>query len=369
MKKLIYFAAIIAIIFACKPTDYKIEGTVNQPELNGKYVFIKERINRIWTTIDSVKIENRKFAFEGVCDSARVVFIAYEKSDGESIREPFVFENGNIRVHIDKSGVTAEGTEQNSILQKYLIRKNSYYAKAEEVYKSFNESTATDAEKATIEAKMADFEKIIKANDIQFATENANTVVGNYIFGSSFFGMTVEEKEKIVALMTAETKAISRMAEIIAAIEVEKLTSKGKQFTNIELPDMQGQKLALSSLVGKTDYVLVDFWASWCGPCMQSLPQLKAIYAKNKGSKLEILGVSLDTDTAAWKNTVKEHEINWKHISDLQGWKSAGAALYAVRSIPATVLIDKNGTIVGRNLKPTEMEQILSLGKNKNAKK
>jgi peroxiredoxin len=363
MKKLICFAAIIAITFACKPTAYKIEGTVNQPELNGKYVFIKERINRIWTNIDSAKIENRKFAFEGVCDSARVVFIVVEKSDGESIREPFVFENGDIKIHIDKSGVTAEGTEQNNILQKYLIIKNSFYAKAEEVYKSFNDSTATQADKAAIDAKMADFEKIIKANDIQYATENANTVVGNYIFGSSFFGMTVEEKEKIVALMTPETKAIPRMAEIIVAIEVEKRTAKGQKFTEIELPDMQGQQLALSELLGKTDYVLVDFWASWCGPCMQSLPELKELYAKHKGSRLEILGISLDNDTAAWKNTVKEHEINWKHISDLQGWKSAGAALYAVRSIPATVLIDKNGTILGRNLKLSEMEQIFSSGK------
>lgn len=359
MKKLIYFAAIIAIVFACKPVGYKIEGTVNQPELNGKYVFIKERINRVWTAIDSVKIENQKFTFEGVVDSVRVVFIACELSDGESIREPFVFENGDIKIHIDKSGVTTEGTEQNNILQKYLNIKNGLYAKAEEVYKS--DSAATD--KAALDAKMSAFEKEITANDIQFATENANTVVGNYIFSSSFFGMTVEEKEKIVALMTPESKAIPRMAEIIAAIDVEKLTAKGQKYTDIELPDLNGQKLTLSSLVGKTDFVLVDFWASWCGPCMQSLPELKALYAKYKGSKLEILGVSLDNDTAAWKNTVKEHEINWKHISDLQGWKSTGAALYAVRSIPATVLIDKNGTILGRNLKLSEMEQILISGK------
>ncbi|MFZ4582351.1 MAG: thioredoxin-like domain-containing protein [Paludibacter sp.] len=363
MKKLIYFAAIIAITFACKPTTYKIEGTVNQPELNGKFIFIKERINRVWTTIDSVKIENQKFAFNGVCDSARVVFIEVEKTDGESLREPFVFENGEIKIHIDKSGVTAGGTEQNEVLQKYLIQKNSYYAKAEEVYKSFNDSTATDAEKAAIDAKMAEFEKIITENDIQFATDHANSIVGNYVFGSSFYGMTIEQKEKIVQLMTPQTKAIPRMAEIIAAIDVEKQTSKGQKYTEIELPDMQGEKLALSSLIGKTDFVLVDFWASWCGPCMKSLPELKALYAKHKGAKLEILGVSLDDDTLAWKETVNKQKINWKHISDLQGWKNAGAGLYAVRSIPATVLIDRNGVIVGRNLKLSEIEQFLNTAK------
>ena len=255
------------------------------------------------------------------------------------------------------------GEPENEVLQKYLILKNSYYAKAEEVYKSFNDSTAPEAEKAAVDAKMAEFENIITANDIQFSTDNANSIVGNYVFGSSFYSMTVEQKEKIVQLMTPQTKAIPRMAEIIAAIDVEKQTSKGQKFTEIDLPDMQGQKLALSSLIGKTDFVLIDFWASWCGPCMKSLPELKALYAKHKGAKLEILGVSLDDDTLAWKETVNKQQINWKHISDLQGWKSAGANLYAVRSIPATVLIDRNGVIVGRNLKLSEIEQYLSAAK------
>lgn len=363
MKKLIYFAAIIAVVFACKPTGYKVEGTATQPDLNGKYVFIKERINRVWTTIDSAKVENGKFAFEGVCDSARVVFLACELADGEKIREPFVFENGKITIEIKNGKVAIGGTEQNALLQNYLNLKNDIDAKAEEVYKSYNDSVATPAEKLAFEAKMTDFEKQSVANDLKFASENVNTVVGIYVFGSSFYGMSVDEKEQIISLMTPETKAIPRMAEIIAAIDVEKQTTKGQKYTDIELPDLKGQKLALSSLVGKTDYVLVDFWASWCGPCMQSLPELKTLYAKYKGSKLEILGVSLDDDTLAWTKTVNEQKINWKHISDLQGWKSAGAGLYAVRSIPATVLIDKNGTITGRNLKISEIEQILTSGK------
>lgn len=359
MKKLIYFAAIIAIVFACKPSGYKIDGTVNQPELNGKYVFIKERINRVWITIDSVKVENNKFAFEGVCDSARVVFIACELPNDENIREPFVFENGAISININNKTVTVSGTEQNKILQSYNNIKNDLYTKAEETYKSYNDSTSTDTEKAAMDAKMSEFEKLITANDIQFSTKNANSVVGNYVFGSSFYGMTTDEKEKIVALMTPETKAIPRITEIIASIDIEKATSKGSKFVDISLYTIAGESLSLSSLVGKTDYVLVDFWASWCGPCMKSLPELKAIYAKHKGTKLEILGISLDEDTLAWKNTIKEQNINWKHISDLQGWKSAGAAKYAVRSIPATVLINKNGIIVGRNLKMSEIEAIL----------
>jgi len=361
MKKLIYVLAVVALVFAgCKSTTYKIEGSVQNVSQDGDFVYIKERINRVWTSIDSVKITDGKFSFTGECDSARVVYIFIENGDGEEIREPFVFENGNIKLSIDSTGCKLAGTEQNEVLQKYMDAKEALFGKAELLFTSFNDSTATDAERLAFEQKMKENEKEITASDIQFSTEYVNTVVGNFVFGSSFYGMSVEQKEKIVGLMTAETKANTRIAEIIAAIEVEKKTAVGQKFTDIRLADLSGAELALSSLVGKTDYVLIDFWASWCGPCMQSLPELKALYAKNKGSKLEILGVSLDDNDTAWRSTIKSKELDWKHISDLQGWKSSGAALYAVRSIPATVLIDKSGSIVGRNLSASEIEKILS---------
>ena len=109
----------------------------------------------------------------------------------------------------------------------------------------------------------------------------------------------------------------------------------------------------------KNKVVLVDFWASWCGPCMKSLPELKAFYDKYKGDKLEILGVSLDDDENAWKSTVEKQQLKWKHISDLKGWKCEGAKLYAVNAIPATVFIDSKGVILGRNLTIGQMELII----------
>lgn len=361
MKKLIYALALIAVVFTgCKSTTYKIEGTIQNISQDGDYVYIKERINRVWTSIDSVKITDGKFTFTGECDSARVVYIYVENAEGEEIREPFVFENGNIQLTLDTTGCKLAGTAQNEVLQKYLDTKKAIYDKAEQTFKSYNDSSATDAERQAFEQKMKENEIEITNNDIQFSTEYVNTVVGNFVFGSSFYGMTVEQKEKIIGLMTSETKANTRIAEIIAAIEIEKKTAVGQKYTDITLNDLSGIQLSLSSLVGKTDYVLVDFWASWCGPCMQSLPELKATYAKHKGSKLEILGVSLDDNDNAWRSTIKSKELTWKHISDLQGWKSSGAALYAVRSIPATVLIDKSGTIIGRNLSGSEIEKILS---------
>lgn len=361
MKKALYVLTLIAAIMGgCKSNSYQIEGTVQDAAQNGEYVYLKERINRVWTSIDSVKITDGKFIFSGECDSARVLYVFLENTQGEEIREPFVFENGNIKLNFDSTGLKITGTQQNDVLQQYIEAKKALYTDVEKIFSNYNDSTASEAQRQAFEQTMKANDVKITLNDFEFSTKYANTVVGNFIFGSTFYGMTVEQKEKIVRLMSPETKSNTRIAEIIAAIEIEKKTAIGQKFTNIELPDLTGTKLSLSSFVGKTDYVLIDFWASWCGPCMQSLPKLKSIYAKYGGKNLEIVGVSLDDDDNAWRTTIKSKELNWKHISDLQGWKSSGAALYAIRSIPATILIDKSGIVIGRNLSDSELEKILS---------
>ena len=196
--------------------------------------------------------------------------------------------------------------------------------------------------------------------DKKFSTEHVNTLVGTHVFMNSFYGMNLAEKEAIIGLMNAETKNVKRIQEIMADMEVEKKVAVGQQFTDFKLPTLTGGTLALSDLVGKTDYVLVDFWASWCGPCMQFLPELQAFYAKYKGTKLEILGVSLDDSKEAWIGAVENHNIAWKLVSDLKGRKCEGSRAYAVNSIPSTVLIDKSGKIIGKNLSIPEMEKLLN---------
>jgi thiol-disulfide isomerase/thioredoxin len=130
---------------------------------------------------------------------------------------------------------------------------------------------------------------------------------------------------------------------------------KSATFTpGFEAPDLAGMTpdsstYALSKMRGKV--VLIDFWASWCGPCRKENPNVKANYEKYKSKGFDILGVSLDKDAAAWKNAIKADGLEWRHISDLKGWQSQHAALYSVTSIPQTVLVDKDGKIIARNIR------------------
>ena len=138
---------------------------------------------------------------------------------------------------------------------------------------------------------------------------------------------------------------------------------KTSTFTpGMEAPDLvgntpEGDSYALSKLRGK--YVLVDFWASWCGPCRRENPNVVNMYKKYNGKGFEILGVSLDRDAGAWKKAIEQDGLSWRHISDLKGWNSDHAKLYSVSSIPQTLLLDREGKIIQRNLRGEQLGEKL----------
>lgn len=117
--------------------------------------------------------------------------------------------------------------------------------------------------------------------------------------------------------------------------------------------------LSLSSVIAKNKYVLLDFWASWCGPCMGEVPNLKAAYKKYKSKGFEIVSVSVDDDQDAWKKAISDNGMDWIQLLDSDERESSASLVYGVRSIPSTFLIDSEGTIIERNLRGGELEEKL----------
>ena len=136
-------------------------------------------------------------------------------------------------------------------------------------------------------------------------------------------------------------------------------TAVGQVAPDIELPSPDGENINLSSLKGKV--VLVDFWASWCRPCRRENPNVVKIYEKYKDKGFEVYSVSLDRTKDKWIQAIKQDNLIWPgHVSDLGGWKSSAAALYSVKSIPQTFLLDANGKIIAKNLRGNRLEQKLA---------
>lgn len=155
-----------------------------------------------------------------------------------------------------------------------------------------------------------------------------------------------------------DTEVGKNMPEVIAAIEkqaaAEAALAIGKTFPDFAEQDTASRPLSVSGLKGKV--VLVDFWATWCGPCVAELPNVTAAYAKYKGKGFEIVGISLDEDRAALDAFVKEHKMDWPQFFDGLGWKNKLAQQYGIESIPATFLLDREGKIVAKNLRGPQLE-------------
>ena len=365
MKKFLTVLGAVAILASCnkEATGYTITGET-KGLADGTKVYI-EKIDIATGTpvaIDSTEIKGNAFTFKGEAPQLDQNFISFAKQEG---RLPFVLENGNIVVQYDvakaeNSAVT--GTKNNdeyttftkkvSELEKAIYQ---YQGDNQEAYKTANDNKDQAKKDAIIGGYMALAEKYDEYVE-DFLDKNPSSFTTlTYVAGNTNQYIKEELQEKYgkfdeTLKQTSVGKAFKTAIDAIPDAKV-KIGDKAPDFA---ANSPEGKEISLKESLGKL--TIIDFWASWCGPCRAENPNVVALYAKYHDKGLNIIGVSLDKDKDKWVEAIAKDNLTWNHISNLKFWEEPIAQMYEVRAIPATYLLDANGVVIAKNLRGKKLE-------------
>ena len=328
MKKVSIFAVATTLLLAAcaeKP-GYEIAGTVAKADAEGQYVYLQK-----WgvdeAPLDSALITNGKFTLKGEQAAPLLCVLRLgseelkrgDAGENQAFTAVFTLENAKMQALLDDKAPVVTGTPE-----------NDGFKALQDLVKGIRaaEEALTDQLRAAGEAgtKAGSVTAYVKANsDKQIAAK---------VFSDARYDIAEADQDEIVAGASEAFKAVPGISKMIDHLNVLKNSAVGKAFIDFEMADANGKMHKLSEYVGKGKVVLIDFWASWCPPCRRDMPNMVEIYKQYKNKGFEIVGVSLDSKADAWAKGVKDLNITWPQLSDLQGWKNAGAALYGVNSIP-----------------------------------
>lgn len=347
-SKLVVIASAALLFAACQTgTNYTISGTAPfaQEGDSIELCFIK---GNKFETIAKAPIENGKFNIKGWTDTCRITVLIV----GRRPMAELFLEEGNIKVNLSEDeAANAIGTLNNNRMELFNTIMKEFYDEYGKLAEKADAEGLSEEDKASLREQMditeKNYEEVVKSS----ITDNTDNEFGCQILQRYSHYLQAEELAPLLEEYVKNfpnDKTLARMKEMNDKVLN---TSVGKKFIDFEMPDPEGNNVKLSDFIAQNKFTLVDFWASWCGPCRQEMPAVKAVYEAFKKKGFGIVGVSLDKDAEAWKKSITELGITWPQMSDLKAWECAGAALYGVRAIPATVLVAQDGTIVARDLR------------------
>lgn len=341
----------LAALFSCKQDKnaYVIEGSLEG--LEDAYVYFIHPAE-LEQQVDTIEVKKGgKFKIKGVIQQADMYFIS---ADGMEQPIEVFLEPGKFKIVGKANDNESWEVTGGSLNEQY----KAYRAGLKPVYDEYVAFTqqAESMSDEDFEAGVRIISRKYQNKALELVEAQPVTQLSAYLIASELlYDPQVKRLDAILEKMDQSIKD-SRYGQIIQAnLESARKTAVGTAAPLFTMNDMEGNQISLESYQGK--YVLVDFWAAWCRPCRQENPRLVALYAKHKGPKFEILGVSIDRSKEQWKQAVRDDQLTWTQVLDES---EVSAVKYGIVGIPANVLLDPQGVIVAKNLFGRELDETLT---------
>lgn len=356
MKKSLLSLAVIALsLAACNNAPkYTIDGTVDG-EQSGN-VFLVRYSEGVMDTLAKAPLADGKFSLTG---NVKELTDAYIMVEGKRGGTPIFVENAAYKATLNLSDPTKtkiEGTETQALANQFFAIGNEARQGQSKLYKEYSAAAQEKNEEKMKEIE-ENFNKITEeaeAKENELTKANADTYVAAYMLASKMGGLDAEVLSEKYELLGANAKATAPGKKIAERIQKLAAVAVGQVAPDFTLNTPEGKPLSMHSIKGKVK--LIDFWASWCGPCRGENPNVVKVYEEYHPKGLEILSVSLDSDKDAWLKAIEDDHLSWNHVSDLKGWQCEAAQLYAVNGIPHLIVLDENNVIVAKNLRGEELK-------------
>ncbi|MBQ2842864.1 MAG: AhpC/TSA family protein [Alistipes sp.] len=351
MKRLLLVAWVAMVAISCSTQPkFTISGTMRGDHT---MAYLWDRATR--TYLDSVAMEEGQFRFEGVYEKPCQLTIL-DANDPDKAKQfiTILVEPGDIQIAPDPEDEREHlvtGTPANDAYAAYYVAQG----------RDFAEMRAAE----TSEERRAELEQAMRDREWALIENNTHNLIAPLQLRTETYDLSADELMAWVERMTPEIQATPEAQELVKVAEVKRRTEVGQPYIDFEDNDAEGNAVSLKSVIENpaNKYVLLDFWASWCGPCMAEMPHLKEVYAAYHKKGFEIVGVTLDHKREMWLGAIEKHQLNWIQLGSMNAWSNPVSEAYGVQGIPSNFLFDcSTGKILAVNLRgEAVMEKIAEL--------